>query len=127
MVQVATKQWHKIKACHHYFDGQSHTAPTPKEWSLQRLGLAIRNVVCLHVSDKEQGLIVEPSGGFGEEFEGVDMEFDFTNAQALWNDSSVAAGPQIRDSNDDSPMRPVVEIAAALLESIAPQLYDGVP
>ena len=67
----ATTQWKLHKPKRQLFYGHSHTAPTPKEYTLQKLGLVISNAIALHVRDAQFGQLVEPSHPNDEDFDCV--------------------------------------------------------
>ena len=128
IVQAATTQWRRSKPRHQHFYGYSHTAPTPKEWALQRLGLVIDNALCLHLRDVELGRITTPEHELDEdlerESESLDRDSDFTNVHALWTGQEAMATvcPRNRGENEldrentESPTQPVVGLTAAFME-----------
>ncbi|KAL7525545.1 hypothetical protein ACHAXR_001054, partial [Thalassiosira sp. AJA248-18] len=68
IVGHATKQWKENKPQQQIFYGHSHTAPTPKEYTLQKLGLVISNAIALHVRDAQLGALVAPTDPYDEDF-----------------------------------------------------------
>ena len=61
----AFHRWKHTRSEHHIFYGHSHTAPTPKEYALQKLGLVITNALALHLRDAKRGsLKLAPPPGF---------------------------------------------------------------
>ena len=52
-----------------YFYGHSYTAPTPKKFILQQLGLAISNAIALHIRNAKQGALFPPANPFDEDLQ----------------------------------------------------------
>ena len=81
IVNSASTQWRKSKPrCQHFY-GHSYTAPTPREYTLQKLGLAISNALCLHLRDAQLGNLVEPTHPHDEDF--VEPITDVADASLL--------------------------------------------
>ena len=60
IVPLAATQWKRKRHPGQLFYGHTYTAPTPKEYLLQKLGLVISNAIAIHVRDAKQGQLVEP-------------------------------------------------------------------
>ena len=60
IVPLASTQWKRKRQPGQLFYGHTYTAPTPKEYLLQKLGLVISNAIAIHVRDAKQGQLVEP-------------------------------------------------------------------
>ena len=58
---LATSKWKRERFKHQPFYGHSYTSPTPKEYALQQLGIAISNATALHIRDVKDGKLVEPT------------------------------------------------------------------
>lgn len=69
VIPLATATWKKERPKHQYFYGHSYTCPTPKEYVLQQLGLAISNAVALHLRDVKQGTMVPPTDDEDDDFD----------------------------------------------------------
>ena len=50
------------------FYGRSHTAPTPKEYILQKLGLVISNSLAIHLRDAKLGQLVKPTDPYDKDY-----------------------------------------------------------
>ena len=70
IVNHATTQWNQTKSKHHIFYGHSYTAPTPKEYTLQKLGLVISTAIALHIRDTQFGQLVPPTNPNDEDYDG---------------------------------------------------------
>jgi hypothetical protein len=72
IVQRATACWKTSKPKSQYFYGHSYTCPTPREYILQQLGLAISNATAIHLRDAKQGNLTatEPSNTPDDDHEG---------------------------------------------------------
>ena len=70
IVNHATTQLNQTKSKHHIFYGHSYTAPTPKEYTLQKLGLVISNAIALHIRDTQFGQLVSPTNPNDEDYDG---------------------------------------------------------
>ena len=57
LIPLATAQWKHSKPDSQHFYGHSHTAPTPKEYALQQLGLVISNALAIHLRDAKRGTL----------------------------------------------------------------------
>ena len=68
LVQSATTNWKRSKPKTQLFYGHSYTIPTPKEYILQKLGLAIDNALSLHIRDVQQGHMSAPIDHNDEDF-----------------------------------------------------------
>jgi hypothetical protein len=110
IVPLATSNWKAEKARTQHFYGHSYTAPTPKEFILQKLGLCISNCIALHIRDAKLGSLVPPTHPHDEDFTppppgdcvGVDshlssippsLRSDFSDAASWW--SPHATPPQV--------------------------------
>ena len=69
IIPLATATWKKEKPKQQYFYGHSYTSPTPREYAVQNLGLAISNAVALHIRDAREGLLVPPTHEDDEDFD----------------------------------------------------------
>ena len=78
---AAHKQQTQHFQCFHnnsqHFYGHSYTAPTPREWVLQKLGLVISRALALHLRDVTLGFLVEPTHPNDEDFEDIEVDPDF--------------------------------------------------
>ena len=61
IVPLATRNWEAEKTRTQHFYGHSYTAPTPKEYILQKLGLCISNYIAIHIRDAKLGSLVPPT------------------------------------------------------------------
>jgi hypothetical protein len=57
IIPLATNQWNRSKTEHQSFYGHSHTAPTPKEYTLQKCGLVITTALAIHLRDAKRGTL----------------------------------------------------------------------
>ena len=78
VAQTATFRWRKAAPKGQLFYGHSHTAPTPKEYILQKLGLVISNSLAIHLRDAKLGQIVEPTDPYDEDY--VEQDADLHRA-----------------------------------------------
>ena len=62
-VAVAAKRRWQREVANKPFYGHSHTAPTPREYTLQQLGLVIVKVLAVHLRNAERKLGTHPRGG----------------------------------------------------------------
>ena len=124
LVGLATTQWRRTKPRHQHFYGHSYTAPTPKEWALQRLGLVIDNALCTHLRDAERGLLAAPADVHDEDFEELEAsaELDFSDAHALWGEGKLAV-ERSHGSSSGQTAQAVVGLTAAF--SSTNSMYDG--
>ena len=119
MVPLATPNWKAKKADTQYFYGYSYTAPTQKEYILQKLGLCISNCIALHICDAKLGGIVSPTHPHNKDYAppppgncvGVDshdssvstsLPSDFGNAASWWYPNAVP--PQVSYFPADPPL-----------------------
>lgn len=68
IVQLAHARWKKEKPKQQHFFGHSYTCPTPREYALQQIGLAIVNATALHIRNVKQGILVPPTDPVDEDF-----------------------------------------------------------
>jgi hypothetical protein len=113
IIPAATSTWKRHKKKREYFYGHSYTAPTPKEFALGKLGLAISNALALHIRDVKLGNLTEPTDETDDDFistteihlpahlapapgfaptnqtgADTDLERDFDDPTALWNEDT---------------------------------------
>ena len=125
LVGLATTQWQRTKPRHQHFYGHSYTAPTPKEWALQRLGLVIDNALCIHLRDAERGLLATPTDVQDEDFQAFETstEVDFSDAHALWGEGILEVEPRSRGNGNGQAAQAVVGLTAAFSTN---NMYDQV-
>ena len=106
--------WTKSKQ--QFFYGYPHTAPTLKEWVLQKLGLAIEDAVRMHLPDVETRKMAKPQDECDDDFHpaettlGKDLhdEFDFDNVNRkyvvrLQPPHSYGSHHPLNSSDEESP------------------------
>ena len=123
IVHTATTHWRHTKPKRQIFYGHSYTAPTPREWLLQKLGLEISNALAIHLRDAELGSLVKPTHEHDEDFaentglpnppDDLDTDdFDFVAASALWSTQRPSAAPVVHE-----PRAPCAGLTASFFNS----------
>ena len=102
IIPLATSTWKAEKSKSQHFYGHSYTAPTPKEWLLGKLGLAISNSIAIHLRDAKHGTLVPPTNPLDDDFAPVQPVHPPPGGCLPRGSTLSSISPTLREDFDDA-------------------------